>query len=218
MKPGQTDLLVFDLDGTLIDSRQDITSSVNVMRAHCGLETIPAETISCFVGNGVHNLIRGALGEQGQDQALFKKALSFYRDYYWEHMLDHTALYPGVRETLAGLSGVTKVVFTNKPEKYSVEILRRLGAADFFIEILSGGEHFPKKPDPAGMAYLIEKYRVAGERMLMVGDSRIDVETGRNSGARTCFVTYGFGKKEDLLPESADYMINEFTALTSLLF
>ncbi len=185
-------LLVFDLDGTLVDSKQDLAASVNAMRAGMGLSPLALELIATYVGNGVTLLVRRSLGNQATPENV-EKGLAFFLGYYREHMLDHTVPYPGVSEALRELGGRKMAVLTNKPVNFSREMIERLGFGAHF-ERVYGGNSFPqKKPDPVGLNQLMEDFKTAPCETLMIGDSDTDVLTGRNAGVLTCGVTYGFG-------------------------
>ena len=197
-------LLVFDLDGTLIDSRLDLVHSVNAMLRHIGRPELNDEIIASYVGDGAPTLVRRALGDTNTDnQALLRNALEYFLGYYRLHKLDHTTVYEGIPETLARLAnspnrvesnGVQRqmAVLTNKPVHASRDIVRALGLGDFFVCVY-GGNSFPtKKPDPLGVRTILQETGVAADEALMIGDSSVDVLTGRNAGLWTCGVTYGF--------------------------
>ncbi|MBI4549579.1 MAG: HAD-IA family hydrolase [Candidatus Omnitrophica bacterium] len=205
---------VFDLDGTLVNSRADITQSVNHALEGVGLPPLSEDEIGAHVGRGVTNLVRSVLGESHQD--LFKKALARFKKHYSEHLLDHTALYPGVADTLERLSGLKKAVLTNKPTEYSVRILRGLRVERYFDSVL-GGDALPvKKPAPDALLLLAARFGLRPEEILMVGDSAIDVEAGKNAGVRTCAVTYGFGTRAELEAAGADCLVGHFGELARL--
>ena len=185
-------LLIFDLDGTLVDSKTDLALSVNAVREMMGLGALPHDLITSYVGRGVTVLIRRALGEDATDETV-AKATALFLSYYREHMLDHTVMYPGVRETLEALSQCRLAVLTNKPVKFSREMLARLGVAERFAFIYGGNSFEQKKPDPVGVRKLLADLGVPPVQTLIVGDSDTDVLTGRNAGVWTCGVTYGYG-------------------------
>jgi phosphoglycolate phosphatase len=195
-------LLIFDLDGTLVDSKKDLALSVKVMRERMGLGPLPEDVVASYVGQGVAVLVRRALGEQATGEEV-EKATSIFLDYYRLHMLDNTGTYPGVREALEELRGKKLAVLTNKPVNFSREILRRLNLADLFSSVYGGNSFAQKKPDPVGVKKLMSDMGVSAEETLMVGDSDTDVLTGRNAGVWTCGVTYGFGAHtlEDTPPD-----------------
>lgn len=211
----QVRLLVFDLDGTLVDSKQDLALSVNAMRAEMGLAHLPLDLIASYVGHGVTLLVRRSLGAHATSENV-EKGLAFFLAYYRDHMLDHTAPYPGVAEALEKLAGHKMAVLTNKPVNFSREMLARLRFAPYFAYIY-GGNSFPqKKPDPIGLHKLMEDLQISARETLMVGDSDIDVLTGRNAGVWTCGVTYGFGA-HTLQTVPPDLVIGDMRELPPLL-
>jgi phosphoglycolate phosphatase len=208
-------LVVFDLDGTLVDSKVDLALSVNAMRAQMGLGPLPLDLIASYVGHGVTVLVRRALGDQASRENV-EKGLAFFLDYYRLHMLDHTSTYPGVREALAELRDRKLAVLTNKPVHFSREMLTRLGIASHFSHIY-GGNSFPvKKPDPIGVLKLMGDLKVLPQETIIVGDSDTDVLTGRNAGVWTCGVTYGFGAST-LAEVPPDLLLNDLRQLPALL-
>ena len=189
-------LLIFDLDGTLIDSRLDLIHSVNAMLRHFKRSELPGEVIASYVGDGAPMLVRRALGDP-KDEHFAKSALEFFLTYYRAHKLDNTHVYPGIEESLTAIrnsNGIRRkmAVLSNKPVNPSRAIVEALGLAEYFVHVY-GGNSFPtKKPDPLGARTLLEQTRTRPEEALMIGDSSIDVITGRNAGVWTCGVTYGF--------------------------
>jgi phosphoglycolate phosphatase len=190
-------LLVFDLDGTLIDSRLDLIHSVNAMLHYIGRPKLDGDVIASYVGDGAPALVRRALGDT-DDEALFRGALEYFFGYYRLHKLDHTVVYEGIPETLANLAksanGVQRqmAVLSNKPANSSRTIVRALGLGDFFVRIYGGNSFRTKKPDPLGVRMILQETAVAADEALIIGDSSIDILTGRNAGLWTCGVTYGF--------------------------
>jgi phosphoglycolate phosphatase len=211
----QVRLLVFDLDGTLVDSKQDLALSVNAMLTEMGLDPLPLDLIASYVGHGVTLLVRRSLGSLATSENV-EKGLAFFLNYYRDHMLDHTGFYPGVAEALEKLAGHKMAVLTNKPVNFSREMLTRLGFASSFAYIY-GGNSFPqKKPDPMGLHKLMEDLQIPARQTLMVGDSDTDILTGQNAGVWTCGVTYGFGA-HTLEKVSPDLMIDDMRELPPLL-
>ena len=211
--PHRIRLLVFDLDGTLIDSRLDLIHSVNAMLQHIGRPALDGDVIASYVGDGAPALVRRAVGETN-DEARFREALEYFLGYYRLHKLDHTTVYSGVAETLASLAdpslpypsnGVRRqmAVLSNKPVNPSRDILHALGLGDFFVRIYGGNSFTTKKPDPLGVQTILYETGVAADEALIIGDSSIDVLTGRNAGIWTCGVTYGFAPHslEDVPPD-----------------
>jgi phosphoglycolate phosphatase len=193
------DLLIFDLDGTLIDSRLDLAQAVNAMLTHMGKARLNNERVYKYVGNGAPVLVRRAMGDQSTETEV-AAALEFFLAYYREHDLDQTTLYPGVKESLDRLAAAGKrmAVLTNKPTKMSRHIVEGLGVSGHFFRVYGGDSLKTKKPDPLGIATLMQEAGAVRDRTLMVGDSSVDVLTARNAGVPVCCVTYGFQ------PESLD--------------
>ncbi len=202
------DLLIFDLDGTLIDSKLDLALAVNATRAHFGLPPLDLETVGTYIGNGAPVLIRRAMGSEASE-ADIEKALAFFLAYYGDHKLDNTRPYPGIPEALEELhrDGVRMAVLTNKPVRISGGILDGLGLSKYFARVYGGNSFQTKKPDPLGVETLLAETGVAKERAMMVGDSAVDVQTARNAGVRVCGVTYGF-QPESFAADPPDMIVN----------
>ena len=209
------ELVVFDLDGTLADTKKDLALGVNAMREFLGLGPLPLDAVTSYVGNGVTVLIKRALGDQASEGNV-EKGLTFFLNYYSHHLLDNTVAYPGVREALEGLGNRKMAILTNKPTSFSREIVAGLGLAPYFFEIY-GGDSFPtKKPDPIGIKRLMSFVSTTAGETLMVGDSDTDVLTGRNAGVWTCGVTYGFGP-ESLEKAGPDLLLDDLRDLPAAL-
>jgi phosphoglycolate phosphatase len=202
------DLLIFDLDGTLIDSRLDLANAVNATRRHMGMEILSNERVYSYVGNGAPVLIRRAMGEQATEGEL-QEALEFFLEFYREHDLDHTVLYPGVKESLDRFrdAGKRMAVLTNKPVRMSRHIVEGLGVGGHFFQVYGGNSFEFKKPNPIGVEALMVEAAVARESTMMVGDSSVDVSTARNAGIQCCGVTYGF-QPETLADPAPDVLFN----------
>jgi phosphoglycolate phosphatase len=184
--------VVFDLDGTLIDSGLDLALSVNATLEHMGRAPLLHERIYGYVGKGASRLIEQALGP-GATATECEQGLAYFLAYYRKHMLDNTETYPGVREGLAALEGMPMAVLTNKPVRFSEEIVKGLGLGKYFRFVYGGNSFQTKKPDPAGMEVLLREFGVAPKETMIVGDSEVDVLTARNAGTWACGVTYGLG-------------------------
>ena len=208
-------LLVFDLDGTLVESSLDLALSVNATRAQAGLPPLPEPRIASYIGNGAEMLIRRSLGRRATPQSV-RQGLEFFLAYYREHMLDHTGPYPGVRAALERWqeNGTKMAVLTNKPEMFSKAMIAGLGLGDCFARIY-GGNSFPtKKPDPYGLRLLMSELRCSADRTLMVGDSGVDVRTARNAGTLCAGVTYGI-RPEDFDLDPPDFLVDDLRHLAS---
>jgi phosphoglycolate phosphatase len=199
-------LVVFDLDGTLIDSRIDLCNSVNATLAHLGKPTLPDAVIAGYIGDGVSMLIRRALGDPSgdiHDEEYVEEALTFFITYYRVHKLDYTYVYSGVIESLeairAELPHLPMAVLTNKPVNPSRDICTHFGLDRFFFQNYGGNSFHTKKPDPLGLITLIEEANILAPTQplitpattIMVGDSDVDVLTARNCGARSIACTFG---------------------------
>jgi phosphoglycolate phosphatase len=211
------DLIIFDLDGTLIDSRLDLANAVNATRHHMGMAPLENPRVCSYVGNGAPVLIRRALGDQASESQI-AAALDYFLRYYGEHKLDYTTLYPGVRETLDRLraAGRKMAVLTNKPVRVSRAILEGLGTGAYFFQVYGGNSFAFKKPHPVGVETLMREAGVSADRTVMVGDSSVDVETARNAGVAVCGVTYGF-QPETLLDPAPDWKIDRIEELADQL-
>jgi phosphoglycolate phosphatase len=215
MAPLHMDLLIFDLDGTLIDSKRDLANSVNATRVHMGLEAIDSEVAASWVGNGAPVLIRRAMGPEAPESDV-ERALAYFLSYYREHMLDNTGLYPGVREGLDRLrdAGVAMAVLTNKPVRFSRDLVAGLGVGPHFFQVYGGNSFEQKKPHPIGIDALRQESGAAADRTLMVGDSAIDIRTARNAGVPSCGVTWGL-QPESLREDPPDVLVDRMEQLTS---
>jgi phosphoglycolate phosphatase len=219
--PHSIKLVIFDLDGTLIDSRLDLVHSVNAALRHIGRPELPDDVIASYVGDGAPILIQRALGGETVDEAVIRKGLEFFLSYYRAHKLDHTTVYPGIAEALAAIqnsaNGVPRklAVLSNKPVVPSRAIVEALGLSRFFSQIY-GGNSFPtKKPDPEGARKLLEEYGVQPQQAAIVGDSHVDVDTGRNAGMVTVGVTYGFAP-HTLADDPPDVLVDHPSELSAL--
>jgi phosphoglycolate phosphatase len=206
--------ILFDLDGTLIDSVTDLAHSVNYTLAKLALPGHSREEIRSYVGDGVGQLIKRSLGDDHMDT--FDQAFAVFMDHYGRHCTDNTRLYRGVEESLPRLADrYTLAVLTNKSIKFTVKILQTLKIDPYFKEVLGGDSLETKKPDPAGIFFLAEKWSLDPAReMVMVGDHATDIEVGQRAGCRTVFIEGTIGQKRGLNP---DFVIHSMTELPGLL-
>lgn len=184
------DLIIFDLDGTLIDSKVDLVNSVNFTRKQLNLNPLPDEIIFSYIGDGVQKLIQRAINET-RNKSVFSRALDIFLGHYRDHLLDYTMVYPGVLEVLTKLDHKVLGILTNKPLESTLAILTGLRIKERFCFIYAGNSFKQKKPHPVGINRILNETKIPRHRTLMVGDSYIDMETGQNARVSTCGVTYG---------------------------
>ena len=208
-------LIVYDLDGTLIDSRRDISDAVNWTLKALGFSGLPSDQIGTFVGSGVKNLMQQALKEvcPSGGKLPLERAIKLFRCRYGEHLLDQTCLYPSARKVLEFFKNRLQAVITNKPEGFSLTILKGLGVSHYFYKVIGGDSGFPKKPAPDALIEILKQMNIESHEAVLVGDSGIDVETGRNAGVKTIAVTYGFEKKDEIENSKADFTLNHLEEL-----
>lgn len=191
----QIRLLIFDLDGTLVDSRQDLGNSVNAMLRHFGRHEVPLEVIGSYIGDGAPMLVRRALGDP-KDEHFLHVALQFFLDYYRKHKLDHTYVYDGVIDALKALSSTDTLprkmaVLSNKPVGPSRAIVDALAMNEFFFQVYGGNSFETKKPDPFGAHKLLREANCEATEAVLIGDSDVDVVTAQNAGMYSVGCTYG---------------------------
>lgn len=196
----ESQLIIFDLDGTLIDSRADLAAGVNHMRAHYGLDALPLETVCGYIGNGVRKLVERSIQDADVD---VDEALQINKDYYFSHLTVHTTLYDGVAEGLQSLidAGHKIAILTNKPGEPSREIMKAFGLDHLFAAIIGGGDVPNLKPEPDGVFQCLEISGVEKSRAWMVGDHYTDLAVGENAGIRNVLVEYGFGEAKGYKPD-----------------
>lgn len=209
-------LFLFDLDGTLIDSRADITLAINLTLAQMNLRPLQESDVADFVGNGVRPLIKRSLGcsaGREPEDATIQEAIRLFRKEYGDHMLDQTRLLPGVKEGLDLLSWARFAVVSNKPEDFSRRILDGLGIGDRFEIILGGDSIQKRKPDPESLLKAMDFCKCSPAETAMVGDSAVDIQAGKAAGIATCGVLGGFRPKEELEAAGPDIIIRSLLEL-----
>ena len=199
---------IFDLDGTLADTLCDLADATNYALRTLGYPEHPYEKYNYFVGNGVQKLCFRALPEGKKDDT--DKMLELFSEYYGEHFLDKTKLYPQIRETLRKLadSGVKLAVATNKPENFAVKITDALLPEISFVKVLGGNSKRPKKPDTAILDEIFAALPDEDNRAFMIGDSNVDIQTGKNAGIETIGCVWGFRGRQELEDAGADHIAN----------
>ncbi len=200
--------ILFDLDGTLIDSKLDLANALNESFEHFGLKKLPNEKIYSFVGNGVRRLIEDSLGFLGKLD-MFPYVFNHFLTHYHEHLLDNTKLYEGMDEVLEILKKRNRKMFvvSNKSEIFAKEILKGLGVDHYFEQIV-GGDTFPyKKPHPQPVIEILRKYGAKRDLSLMVGDSENDIEAAKAVGLYVGWAAYGFRDETILKKYTVDFVI-----------
>jgi phosphoglycolate phosphatase len=215
-------LLIFDLDGTLVDSRLDLANSVNAMLRHYGKPELPQEVIASYIGNGAPMLVRRSLGDP-DDEQFVQEALFYFMSYYREHKLDHTYVYDGIFEALDsilasrnGLGELRMAVLSNKPVNPSRGIVEALGLGKYFFQVYGGNSFHTKKPDPAGVQALLAEAEAQNHQTVIIGDSDVDVITAGNAGIYSVAVTYGLAP-HTLEDVTADVVVDHPRELADVL-
>lgn len=200
------DLLIFDLDGTLIESKWDIATAVNLTLGELGLPVREQEEIFGFVGDGIKRLLRQAVGEENQSR--YEEALRAFRGHYLAHCLDRTRFYPGIDRVLAHFARKHKAVATNKSLEYTTRILDGLGA-HHFVYVVGGDNEYGLKPEPGMLMKILDELKVERDRAVLIGDSTNDITGGHNAGIKVCAVGYGMGDREKMAACNPDWFIEQ---------
>lgn len=211
MKPVR--LIVFDLDGTLVDTLEDITASVNYTVRRLGREPLPLDLVRRYVGDGIEMLMQRALGGKGNFMA---EAVAVYKDHHRKNLVVNSHLYPSVRETLDHFKSIPLAVITNKAREFSEPLLDRLGIRRFFKIIIGADDGLPLKPAPDSVLHIMKTLGVPKEHAVIVGDGTTDTRAGKAAGITTCAVTYGFRSEEELRAAGPDYVIRDLADLKKL--
>lgn len=210
-------LLIFDLDGTLVDTSRDIADALNYALEPVKVRRFSVEEVKAMVGSGISRLLETLIPPEIRKETptIREEVIDRFVRYYSEHLLDNTDVYPGVKETLSELGDYKKAVVSNKREKFSIRVLEGLDILKFFDVVLGSDSVTEKKPSPVPMLEALKRTGVSRDEAIIIGDSNYDIESGRTAGIRTIAVTYGYRSK-DLLKE-ADFMIDSFPELLTLL-
>lgn len=215
MQKQYIDLIIFDLDGTLVDSRKYIANAVNFTLNHVGLKEKSRSEITFYIGQGVEDLIRKSLGNK-QD-ALLKRALSVFEEYYRKDATGNSILYPGVQEILEYFKKKRKVMVTNRNYEFDALTLKALGIHDYFTDIIGGDNIGCMKPSSCPLDIALCRLDINEEKSIIVGDMDIDILADKKGGIVTCAVTYGIGKKEDILRAKPDFIIGNIAELKNII-
>ncbi|HOX25537.1 MAG TPA: HAD-IA family hydrolase [Candidatus Krumholzibacteria bacterium] len=213
--------VIFDLDGTLVDSRVDIAAAANHARIAAGLQPLPTEVVTRYVGDGVARLMERVLAhDRDADQpiglaaaAALSAGLARFAEYYGDHLLDTTRLYPGIADLLTALAGRPLFVATNKPRRFTLAILSGLGVAGCFRRVVAGDDVAERKPDPAHLLACLAGTGLAAEHAIVVGDSTHDIRAARALHARAVAVGWGLVEPARLAAESPDALVDDVAAL-----
>ncbi|HAS18110.1 MAG TPA: phosphoglycolate phosphatase [Nitrospiraceae bacterium] len=212
-----SELIIFDLDGTLIDSSDDIAWAANMTLVYMGYNEMDLDAIKEGIGWGVKTLLQKLMPQEGPER--IDDARVKFLEYYWDHLTVNTILYPGVRETIDYFKDHDKkmAIVTNKPIKFTEKILNELALKDFFLMVLGGDSLVNRKPDPEPVEKVISTLGVTKGKTVFVGDSKVDGETGKRAGIFTIGVEYGFRGRKELEEAGFDVIISEFPELTRIL-
>jgi len=204
-------LYIFDLDGTLVDTRVDITNAINEMLSHYSIPPKSVEEVTSYVGNGFIPLIKRCLSVRKDLENQVDKALEYFRDAYARRLVENTRLYPGIKELLEKLNSsedrALMAILTNKDVNYANEIIKKLGIGKYFSIVVGGNSLPKKKPSPDGVYHILNKTGIVREMVLLIGDGGNDVLTAKNAGIKSVFVRWGF-KDEESLPLKPDYVVS----------
>ena len=207
----QSKVMIFDLDGTLIDSRIDLANSVNYVLKDAGLKELPEDKIFSYIGNGSKSLIEKSLGRSGKDK--FTQVYNTFQSYYSDHLLDNTTLYEDVEETLSYFSDKSLYILSNKHQEFCQKILDGFNLSSAFKGIY-GGDSFDKmKPEPLGVKKIRKEEGVLQEECILIGDSPQDINAGKNAGIKMAAVTYGYHSENRLMKDNPDLLIDSLSAL-----
>ncbi len=212
--------LLFDLDGTLVDSRLDLINSINLMLSELGRDPLSNSIVLEFVGEGARLLVERSLAATQEfypHAGEVDGAIEIFFRHYRMHMLDFTRPYPDVIETLEALESLPKAIVTNKPHEFTLALLDGMGLRRYFRTIFGGDSLPERKPSPMMLLEAARECEARVDECLMIGDSRVDIEAGKAAGIRTCGYIPGFRGRSELAAAGADYLIERFSELRYLL-
>lgn len=203
--------LFFDLDGTLIDSREDLADAVNAVRRHFCLAPLPLSEIISYVGDGASQLLQRSLADHRKVN--FEEAVTLFRESYRQHLICKTTLYPGVEFGIKKLAahGFKLAVLSNKPQAGCDAIIAHFGLTPYFTHIIGGGT-FPLKPDPSAVFHILKENHAVPNKCWMVGDHHTDIQVARAAGIKICLAAYGFGDANGIVPDLTCHSFDELVA------
>jgi phosphoglycolate phosphatase len=216
MNKRKISLIVYDFDGTLVDTLFDIADAVNLSLDELGLRTLSRETVCKYVGKGVERLMAQSI--EGTGYSDLSHACQLFRKHYSENLMNHTRFYPAGREILHHFRDKRQAICSNKPEDFVRRILVSLKSLEAFDAILGGDSLTTRKPDPEGLLHLLDRFQCSPEQAVLVGDSPVDIETGKRAGVYTCVVTFGFGDATEIASAGPDCSIDNLLELKNLLY
>lgn len=206
--------VIFDLDGTLVDSKFDLTDSVNFVRHKYGFNPLPIDEVSSYLGSGITALVKAVLSELKDED--FNIAVKMFKDNYAQHLTNKTRVYDGVARMLASILQ-PKVLLSNKDEKFSKKILKSLELSKFFTEIYGGDSFKEKKPNPLPIFEIMKKFSLKKEEVIIVGDGTNDILVGKNAGIKTIGVSYGYSSLEQIKKLSPDFIAKDTNEIIRIL-
>ena len=211
MKP--IGLLIFDLDGTLVNTLEDIAASVNYTLDRLGRQPLPLDLVRQYVGDGIETLMKRALGT---DTERLSEAVAIYKKHHQQNLVVRSVLYPSVQETLEYFKAIPLAVISNKTREFISPLLEQLGVSGYFRRIIGADSGLPLKPAPDSVLRLMAEFHASREQTLIVGDGTTDIRAGRAAGVITCSVTYGFRSESELRQAGPDYVIADLPELKKL--
>ncbi len=212
--PIKKELLIFDLDGTLVNTLKDLAAAVNFATEKLGGNPATVGDVKRYVGDGARKLVERALKDDASRK--LDAAMELFYTHYGAHLSDHSALYPGVLETLTHFSNIKKVVLTNKPQRFTTPLLEQLGLSEYFEFAIGSGVGIPLKPAPDGILSILEKTRVSPEMAIIIGDSSTDILAGKAAGIHTCAAAYGYRPPASLSALKPDFLIDKILELKKI--
>ncbi len=206
------DLFIFDLDGTLVDSKKDLSLAVNHALSSLGMTSKSQEQIDELLSIGS----QGMLMELSKDAQRFDEVFKLFSKHYEQHILDHTQFYPGVLSILQNLQDKIRAIMSNKRERFCKMIIQGLNANEHFNEIV-GGDRIEKKPSPKALIHLLNQFQIKPQRAIMIGDSPVDIIAGREAGMHTVGILQGFSSQNLMKQSQADILVNTLEDINELL-